>query len=138
MAGYSKIYFIGGKGGFLGADGINPIALQIWQGEGNRQWLEAHYFDNKLSPIGNINTIIPEGPDHPNALIDACIAFAPKLFKGCKSLPKVAEKLQNETRLDFDIRRDDILKEWEQLREEAREIYENLVIYVAELKPLIK
>ena len=58
MAGFSKIYCIGGEGGFLGSDGINPIALQIWQGEGNRMWFEVHYFDRAqffdrtFGPIG--------------------------------------------------------------------------------------
>ena len=43
MAGYSRIYCIGGLGGFGGADGINPILLQIWVGDASRQWFEAHY-----------------------------------------------------------------------------------------------
>lgn len=29
MAGYSKIFCIGGEGGYLGSDGINPILFQI-------------------------------------------------------------------------------------------------------------
>ena len=29
MAGYSKIYCIGGEGGFLGADGMNPIGVNL-------------------------------------------------------------------------------------------------------------
>ena len=45
MAGYSKIYCIGGEGGFLGSDGMNPIDFQILVGDGNRQWLEARYFN---------------------------------------------------------------------------------------------
>ena len=37
MSGYSKIYCIGGEGGFLGSDGMNPIDFQILVGDGNRQ-----------------------------------------------------------------------------------------------------
>jgi hypothetical protein len=45
MAGYSKLYCVGGLGGYLGADGINPILFQILIGNADRQWLEVHYFD---------------------------------------------------------------------------------------------
>ncbi len=41
MAGITRIFSIGGGGGFGGSDGVNPIYAQIWQGEGNRQWFEA-------------------------------------------------------------------------------------------------
>ena len=41
MAGYCTIYCIGGLGGFEGADGINPIQMQIWVGISNRLWLAA-------------------------------------------------------------------------------------------------
>jgi hypothetical protein len=54
MAGYSRIYCIGGLGGFAGADGINPMLVQIWVGDADRQWLEAHYFDPGLEPLGCI------------------------------------------------------------------------------------
>ena len=44
MAVYSRLYCIGGLGGLAGADGLNPISLQIWVGDASRQWFEAHYF----------------------------------------------------------------------------------------------
>ena len=44
MAGFYKIYMVGGSGGFLGADGINPIGLQILVGTADREWLEPKYF----------------------------------------------------------------------------------------------
>lgn len=47
MAGYSKIYCIGGEGGFLGADGMNPIDFQILVGDADRQWLEVRYFNRE-------------------------------------------------------------------------------------------
>ena len=50
MAGYSKIYCVGGEGGFLGADGMNPIDFQILIGDGDRQWLEVRYFNRDIKP----------------------------------------------------------------------------------------
>ena len=73
MAGYSTIYCIGGEGGFQGADGMNPIHFQILQGEGNRRWLEPHYFDNTITPIGKIKKIIPESSELKDAIIDASV-----------------------------------------------------------------
>lgn len=90
MAGFSKIYCLGGLGGFMGADGINPIGGQILIGDADRQWLEPRYFDKKLKPIGKINIIVPESPnDHNN---------------------------------------------WFNLREEAKPIFKQLIIFEAELK----
>ena len=63
MAGFSKIYLVGREGGFQGADGINDVALQIWVGDGNRQWLEPHYFNAKPQPLSKVNRIVPAGPD---------------------------------------------------------------------------
>lgn len=130
MSGYSKIYFICEH---IESGGIPDFSLQIWQSEGNRQWLEPKYFDSRLSPIGNINILIPQGPEDKNVLIDACIAFAPQLFEKCKSLHKVKTKLRNANRLDFNLNAEPIPEEWKDLREEAREIYNNLNLYVVEI-----
>ena len=132
MAGYSKIYCIGGEGGFLGADGMNPIDFQILVGDADRQWLEVHYFNRHIQPMGRIASIIPKGPDHPDALIDACLVFFPEYFESCPSLTQVVEALGNVSRLDFDF--DGEPSGWGQLREEARHLFKHLVIYEAELK----
>ena len=134
MAGYSKIYCIGGLGGFMGADGINPIRLQIWVGDSDRQWLEAHYFEKQLSPIGNIKVIIPEGPCSANALLDACLAFYPDHFKDCASLQTVRKMLAGSDTLDFHLGKDKIPPEWYQLRKEAREAFRRLNIFKAYLE----
>ena len=89
MAGYSKLYCMGGEGGFMGVDGINPIGFFILVGEGNRQWLEVHYVDKKITPIGNVKVIIPKAPELPQSLLDACIVFFPRHFKSCPSISKV-------------------------------------------------
>ncbi len=136
MAGFSKLYCIGGLGGFQGVDGINPISLQIWVGEGNRQWLEPHCLDSSIRPLGSVRTIVPEGPDDPSALIDACIAFFPKHFRQCPSFAVVERQLQTATRLDFDLGKDDIPKEWAQLRREAWPFFKKLTIFEAVLSPL--
>ncbi len=131
MAGFSKLYVIGGPGGVQGADGVNPIAFQILVGEGNRQWLEAHYFDPEIQPLGQVRTIIPAGPDHPDALLDACIAFFPQHFAACPSLPEVRAKLKEVSSLDFDRGRSDIPYTWRDLREEARRLFRKLNIWSA-------
>ena len=135
MAGYGAIYCIGGQGGFKGSDGINPIDLQILVGHGNRMWLEPRYFNSKISSIGNIDTVIPEGPADPYMLIDATIAFAPKLFYKCKSLKRVSRILKYHDRLNFDNPRE-IPSEWMFLREEALPFFEKLYIYQAQLNLL--
>jgi len=135
MAGYSKIYCIGGRGGFLGTDGINPIDLQIWVGDADRQWYEAHYFNTKLKPIGKINKIIPKAPDDKNVLLDCCIAFMPLYFEKCPSLNKIIEKLKTYSLLDFDINKN-IPFEWQQLRKEAIQYFADIIIFEATLKEI--
>ncbi len=136
MAGFSKIYCVGGLGGFMGADGINPIFFQILVGDADRQWLEVKYFDKTIKPMGNITTIIPEGPNHPNSLLDACIAFFPKFFVECPSVEIVSKKLANKKRLDFDAKPDEIPKEWQQLRNEALTLFKTLHIFEAGLRKM--
>ena len=136
MAGYSRLYCIGGLGGFQGGDGINPILFQILVGDADRQWFESHYFDSTIKPLGEVNVIVPEGPDHPNALLDACIAFFPDHFKSCSLLPTVNSALIGVKRLDFDLGKDDIPSEWNGLREEARPYFKSLNIWEAILRPI--
>lgn len=136
MAGFSKFYVVGGEGGFGGADGVNPIEMLVLVGEGNRQWLEAHYVDTSITPIGQLRTIVPEGPNHPDALLDACIAFCPRYFQPCPSLEAVASALGNREQLDFNARPEDIPAAWATLREEARPLFADMHIWQADLRPL--
>ena len=76
--------------------------------------------------------IIPTGPDHPDALIDACLAFFPEYFESCPSLVQVVEALGNVSRIDFHL--DGEPSGWAQLREEARPLFKYLVIYKTELQ----
>lgn len=136
MSGYSKIYCIGGEGGFMGSDGMNPIDFQILVGDGNRQWLEVKYFNSNIRPMGRVRVIIPKGPDpiYKDALLDACLAFFPEYFQKSLSLTKVVEAVGNAKRLDFDA--DGEPDGWAELREEARLLFGQLIIYKAELIPL--
>jgi len=127
------MFVFGGLGGFMGADGVNPIEFLILVGEGGRQWLEPHYFDTSITPIGRLRTIIPEGPNHPNSLLDACIAFCPRYFSSCPSLAEVDLALQDAERLDFDADAASIPAAWAKLREEARPLYAALNRWQADL-----
>ncbi len=131
MAGFSRIYCVGGDGGYEGADGIHPMHLQIWQGEGNRQWLEAHWFEAPPQPLGQIRRVVPVGPDHQDALLDACIAFLPDHFAGCPSLERVRAEVGSAELLDLDGGGS---AAWRELREEARQAFHSVPIWEAELR----
>lgn len=136
MAGFSKLYVIGGLGGFQGADGVNPIQMQIWVGDGNRQWLEPHYVDSSIKPLGAVQVFVPAKPDDPDTLLDACIAFYPQHFEQCPSLKQAAILLENVTHLDFDLGKKDIGSIWPRLRKEARPYFKQLHIFEAVLQPV--
>jgi len=134
MAGFSQIYVIGGLGGYQGADGVNPILMQIWVGDGDRQWLQPHYVDQSITPLGTIKSLVPEAPDHPDSLLDACIAFYPRHFQQCPSLEEVAFLLRDATHLDFHLDRLNVPVVWRQLRFEAAPHFRRLHIFEAELQ----
>lgn len=136
MAGYTAIYCVGGAGGYEGADGINPILFQIWQGDGNRQWLEVHYFRDDIQPIGNIRTLIPRAPNDPNMLLDACLAFFPQHFAACSALVEAQNALRTADSLDFGSSANAIPPSWNQLRIEAAPLLAQLFIVRGELQPV--
>lgn len=134
MAGFSQMFLIGGQGGFGGADGINPIYLQIWVGDANRQWLEAHYCDRSIRPMGKVKRFVPRRPNDPVNIMDACLLFFPQHFSKCSLVPVVAEKMKDIEFVDFDLE-DNVPIEWPWLRYEARPFFEDLGIFVANLVP---
>jgi hypothetical protein len=136
MAGFSRIYCLGGMGGFMGADGLNPLSAQILVGDADRQWLEPRYFDKRFKPIDKIGAIVPESPNHPYMLLDACMAFFSNLFEKCHSLKEVRKQGIGLTRLDFNAKGSEIPKSWNVLRKEAIPIFRNLAIFEAELNLL--
>lgn len=86
MVGYSRLYGVGSLGGFMGVYGVTPIEFLVLVGNANRQWLEPHYFDRTINPIRKLRVTVPAKPDHPDALLDAGIAFSPRYFTSCSSL----------------------------------------------------
>lgn len=136
MAGFSKIFVVGRPGGFMGADGVNHIECLILVGDSSRQWLTPQYLDSAFGPIGRMKVIVPRQPDGFDSLLDACIAFCPWYFTSCPSFGQVELLLKNVDRLDFDARPDEVPKEWETLREQARSVFNGLNIWQADLHQL--
>ena len=136
MAGYLKIYVVGSRGGFMGTDGVNQIEFLILDGDADRQWLEPRYFDKSILPIGKLGIIIPPRPDHPDSLLDACIAFYPHHFRSCPSLAEVQSALREADRLDFNACPQEIPIAWAKLREEARPRFATMNIWSADLIPI--
>ena len=136
MAGFLEMSVVGGEGGFLGADGVNPIEALLLVGWSDRQWIEPHYFHRSLKPIGKVRVLIPATPEAPELLIDSCIAFLPRYFRSCPSFREVASELEGATRLDFHMHSDQIPGSWNRLREEARPIFESINIWSAKLTPV--
>ena len=132
MAGFYKLYVVGGAGGFMGADGVNPIDYILAVGASDRMWFEVR--DSRPQrPAASVTATIPAGPNDPNALIDAILAFDLNRFAECPSFPEVRDELVGVERLDFD-RSIDIPSGWARLREEAKPIIAQMGIWEAELQ----
>ena len=136
MAGFYKIYMVGGSGGFLGADGINPIAFQILVGTADREWLEPKYFDETFKSISGITHMVPLGPTNDENIIEGLIIFAPQLFmKNCdliKDAFKYFDKL-GKKRIDMGKDQPDF---WDDLVDQAQSIFQNIKLYSAEINDL--
>lgn len=131
MAGFSQAYILGARN----YDGVNPIELMLLVGEGERQWFEPVYVSAPPQPLGALKVLVPAGPDHPDALLDACLAFHPRAFDACPSLPAVAAALGRETHLHVRHAPEGVGPLWEQLREEARPLFAKLSISEAKFAP---
>ncbi len=100
----------------------NQNLFIILQSDNGRQALVCLYVDKGLKPLSKIWRIIPCGPEDENALLDACIAFAPQFFESCKSLNEIKSNLG-----DTDILETKRPEGWEKLRNEARPIFEKKI-----------
>ena len=136
MAGFTKIYVIGEPAGFMGSDGVTDVVLQIWVGEGSRQWLEPRWFRGPAKAIAKVKRIVPAGPDDPNALLDAVIAFLPDHFRSCPSFAEAELVLADTELLDFDADRSNVPVIWNRLRDEARPRFKELCVMQAILQPV--
>ena len=144
MADFDKIYTI--TNNLFESNDVAPITsknskidfiLEVWST--SRMWIEARYMVDTIRPIANIKTIVPEGPNDPNILIDACITFAPIYFKDCLSLQSVEDELNKSKviKLDFDLN-NNIPLNWSNLREEAKPIFDKLRIYEGKMHRISK
>ena len=131
MAGFYKLYVVGGAGGFMGSDGVNPVEFIILEGGGSRMWFEARRFGPR-DRFSRVRAMVPAGPNDPNALIDAVLAFDLGRFAECSSFAAVRDQLEGVDRLDFD-QDVNIPAAWPALREEARPIFERMGIWEADL-----
>lgn len=149
MAGFSRVYFVGSTGAFMGSDGLARPFFQIMVGDGNRQWLEPVYDPESRRnveegtstsgnpvprPMGDVKVLVPAKPDSPVSILDAAVAFFPAFFASCPSLPKVEAQLSGVTRLDFDIGQS-VPSERDQPCAEALPLFKELGIFEAELRP---
>lgn len=136
VAGYSAILCIGDAADPHRDDAIGSILLQIWVGEGSRQWFEAHYFREDIQPLGSIQIVFPASTDDEWGVLDACLAFYPRFFTSCRSLTAIAAELTGVDRLDFDQGQAELPAAWQQLRREAGALMPELPIYIAGLSRL--
>ena len=94
----------------------------ILQSDNGRLALVCLYIDKSLEPLSKIWRIIPCGANDKDSLLDACLAFAPKFFESCKSLNTVKSNLPETDILE--VKRPE---GWDELREEARTIFEKKI-----------
>ena len=139
MAGYSEMYVLGGQGGFMGADGVNPIEMLVLVGNADRMWLEPHYFDPALGEGSGVRAGRPQRPQgpkyaggHPDCLRSVAIHLMPRVRFRRRGVSKPWD------RIDFDQSPESIPAGWEQLREQARPIADALNIWFAAFEPLAR
>ncbi|MFW6044484.1 MAG: hypothetical protein ACOCR1_01955 [Planctomycetota bacterium] len=134
MPAYSRIYCVGSRHASANAGGLYPLLMQILVGRDEHQWLEPRYFDQSMRPLGHILVVIPERPDHPHALIDACIAFFPDHFRDCPLLSAIEQQVQDEFELDFRFGNASVPEHWPYLRKQALSSFRQLNIFEADLR----
>ncbi len=85
--------------------------------------------------MGKLKTIVPERPDAPDMVLDACLAFAPALFAArCPSLDRVTKELGDLDQLDFNLGQKRIPASWPALREQARAEFAKIGVWSTELE----
>lgn len=80
MSHYSRFYIIGLKNesSFWGNE--PEVKLILFQGEGDSQWMEAHFPGGGDHDCG-ISRLVPEYPEDPSIILDSCMAFLPEVFE---------------------------------------------------------
>ena len=131
MAGYYKIFVVGGLGGYQGHDGVNPIDLEILVGASDRQWFECRSTNAAHHTLGGIKVLIPKEPDELDAVLDACLLFLPRAFEG-PSQTYVESVIRGAERLDFNL--DGYPDGWDLYRSESMVAFQKLNIWEATLE----
>ena len=125
---YSRMFLVDNRAeekGFMDSPTAeyNNNLFTILQGEGGRQWLQCINITLAPKPSrSRIWKIVPSSPNDKNALLDACLAFAPEFFESCESLNEVKSNLPDTGMLE-----EKRPEGWEKLREEARPIFEKKI-----------
>lgn len=130
MAGFDEIYYLGSPGGYMGADGLNTIDLEILVGSSDRKWFEARYFTPNLRPMAGIKVVIADTPEPHEALLQALIILATDLFSECQSLDRIRDAVD---RIDRERLKGE---DWTNLLNEARPIFKKLALYRARLESI--
>ena len=133
MAGFYKIYLLGGDGGYLGSDGINPITLQILVGTSSREWLEPCYFDKSFKSMCGIKSLVPTQQTDDDNIIDAIMIFAPKLFENdCPLIKDAIEHFNMLGKKRIDLEQDKP-HFWDDLRKQAKPMFDKLNLFSANI-----
>lgn len=82
-----------------------------------------------------VDVVIPKGPEDPDMLLDAALAFYPEAFRKVPGYEHMYQSLAEHARLDFDLGKG-IPAEWAAVRELARPVFKDLTIYEADIRPL--
>ena len=129
MAGFDKSVFFG----HATYDGINGITMELWRGVSSRMWFEAARGFKRRAQ--RVEVIVPKGPNDPDMLLDAAMAFCPKVFQDVPGYTRMYESLEPRAYLEFDMD-EGVPAAWAAIRELARPVFRQLTIYEADIRPL--
>ena len=129
MAGFDKSVFFG----HATYDGINGITMELWRGVSSRMWFEAARGFKRRAQ--RVEVIVPKGPNDPDMLLDAAMAFCPKVFQDVPGYTRMYESLEPRSYLDFDMD-EGVTADLAAIRELARPVFRQLTIYEADIRPL--
>lgn len=82
------------------------------------------------APLGQVHTVTTAA-QHPDALLDACLAFYPAVFANCASLALVRQVVGEATELDLSER---LPVGWQALRAEGKAVMTGCVVKTARVE----
>ncbi|MCW5840216.1 MAG: hypothetical protein KIT77_03145 [Caldilinea sp.] len=82
------------------------------------------------APLGQLESVTTAA-GHPDALLDACLAFFPETFSHCASLPLVRQAVGDVEHLDLSER---LPVGWQALRAEGREVVKGAKVQTARVE----